>query len=168
MLFLPLNGVYTSFMDICSQLPLRQLTMQIQKSWPLHWHSLSEWGNQCVTFSVSNKYCHYIHYIELLSDHFLIPRLKLLKIVKTLLTLIFKMGWQRKYEMFLRKRPQIHRIWINIKKQHQDNPRWKARYGSHSVDTSFENRVVTRLLALLPMKAVIISVMLYSEQITLH
>ena len=55
-----INAAYTSFMNVCIQLPLRLPKMQDQKSLTCHWLSFSEWGRERVSLLFEYKGGQYI------------------------------------------------------------------------------------------------------------
>jgi len=62
LLFLPLRAASISSMDVCNWLQLILPKMHSQKLLTLHCHSFSEWGSDCVTFSVACGGCQYVGY----------------------------------------------------------------------------------------------------------
>jgi len=142
--------------------------MQSQKSLTLLWCSISEWSNNHVAFSFTNKHFHINHHVLSQPDCFSITWIKILKIVDTLLTLIFMMGQGRYNALFCSKRLQIHCIEILATIQHIDNPRCKAKNHAHWVDAHFQNGALTVLLAVLHLKVANTSLMLNSNQFTLQ
>jgi len=58
----------------------------------LHWGSFSEWGSDCVAFSVAYKGCHYFGYAWQRPNHCSITFLRRPKFIGALLTLIFRLG----------------------------------------------------------------------------
>ena len=117
------------------------------------WHSVSSWCNTDVMHYGISKRRHYLIYELLrLRDTWLtlgaIPN-----IVDAPLTLLFRIRQGECRCCFCHWRQQTPDIWMSEMNCHTHCPRCNTNNGWNSVDTYFQIRAVTVVLALLPMKA---------------